>query len=95
MIPDLESLVFRMGYQYTFSPVTADRLLYNTTLPVLPGHSLHLGLSLVLAERVDFAMSYSKLFGDGKTTVASAVGPVELENNRNKGTFWFNVRFLF
>ena len=95
VIPDLESLIFRMGYQYTFSPVSQDRLLYNTTLPIQPGHSLHLGLSLVLGERVDFAMSYSKSFGDGKTTVASAVGPVMLENNHNNGTFWFNVRFLF
>lgn len=88
-----DGVTLRIGYQYTDGcGSTFDDLVYNTTLPLQRGHSMHYGISLGAPESWDITFSGSHTFGEQKIHLADGSS---LGANPNNSTFWWGLRFYF
>jgi len=80
--------VLSAGYQFTDGNCNSfDDLVFNTTLPIQRGHSIHYGISFGYpAESWDITFSGSNSFGNQNST---------LTVNPNRSTFWWGLRVFF
>ncbi|MCL2622623.1 MAG: outer membrane protein transport protein [Planctomycetaceae bacterium] len=86
-------VVLRAGYQYTNGNCNAfDDLVFNTTLPIQGGHSIHYGLSFGDLDYWEFTLSGSNSFGNQKIRMPNGN---MLDANPNNSTFWWGLRFFF
>ncbi len=88
-------IAFRLGYQFNHAVTPNKALLYNTTLPIQSGHSIHYGVSFMFSERFDLSFSVSHGFAGGSETFDTADGPIRIKCNPNRSNFWVGCRFMF
>ncbi|MCL2118565.1 MAG: outer membrane protein transport protein [Planctomycetaceae bacterium] len=89
----LPGVVVRAGYQYTNGNCNSfDDLVFNTTLPIQHGHSIHYGLSFGDLEYWDLTFSGSNSFGNQKIRMPDGK---TLDANPNNSTFWWGLRIFF
>ena len=88
-----EGVALRIGYQYSDGNCNSiDDLLYNTTLPIQRGHSMHYGITLGDPDSWDITFSGSHSFGEQEIRLTN--GSL-VDANPNNSTFWWGLRFHF
>ena len=88
-----EGITLRIGYQYTNGNCSSfEDLVFNTTLPIQRGHSMHYGITLGSSESWDITFSGSHTFGEQKIRLADGS---TLGANPNNSAFWWGLRFHF
>ena len=88
-----EGLTLRIGYQYSDGNCNSfEDLLYNTTLPIQRGHSMHYGITLGETDSWDITFSGSHTFGEQRIRLADD-WPVDA--NPNNSSFWWGLRIHF
>jgi len=88
-----EGVALRIGYQYTDGNCNSfDDLLYNTTLPIQRGHSMHYGITLGDSDWWDITFSGSHAFGEQKIGVSDKWF---VKVNPNNSSFWWGLRIHF
>ena len=86
-------LSFRMGYQFNDGTSDYEDYLYNTTVPIQRGHSIHYGLTLGGSEEAfNLSVAFAHAFGDGKVDFPTEEGPVSFDANPNNSTFSIGFR---
>ena len=89
----VSGVVLRAGYQFTEGNCNAfDDLVFNTTLPIQRGQSIHYGLSFGDLEYWELTFSGSNSFGNQKIRMPDGK---MLDANPNNCTFWWGLRFFF
>ena len=88
-------LAFRMGYQWNHAVTPDKAIIYNTSLPIQSGHSIHYGLTAFFNEHLDLSLSASNAFGGGMETLHTENGSVNFRRNPNGSNFWIAGRFRF
>jgi long-subunit fatty acid transport protein len=88
-------LAFRMGYQWNHAVSPNRAVLYNTSLPIQSGHSIHYGLTAFFSEHLDLSLSVSNAFGGGWETFDTDEGQVRFRRNPNRSNFWIAGRLRF
>ncbi len=88
-----EGIALRMGYQYADGNCNAfEDLVFNTTLPIQRGHSVHFGITLGDPDSWDITFSGSHAFGGQQILLADGRF---LDANPNSSTFWWGLRIHF
>jgi len=88
-----EGITLRIGYQYTDGNCSSfEDLVFNTTLPIQRGHSMHYGITLGSPESWDITFSGSHTFGEQKIQLPDGS---MLGANPNNSAFWWGLRFHF
>ena len=88
-------MAFRMGYQWNHAVTPDKAIIYNTTLPIHSGHSIHYGVSFFFSEHFDLSFSSSNAFGGGRETIHTDSGSISFRRNPNRSNFWTAARFRF
>lgn len=84
---------FQCGYQFNDGRSSVEDYLYNMTLPVQRGHSIHYGVTLSNDdETVDITLGFSHGFGDGNVKVATSAGFQEFGANPNNSIMMLAFR---
>jgi len=86
---------FRMGYQWNRAVTPDKALIYNTSLPIQSGHSIHYGLTTFFSEHFDLSFSVSHAFGGGWETLHTENGSISFRRNPNRSNFWIAGRLRF
>ena len=88
-------IAFRAGYQWTHAESPSKSVIYNTSLPVQSGHSIHYGTTFFFSESFDISLSISNAFGGGWETLATEEGSIRFRRNPNRSNFWIAARLRF
>jgi long-subunit fatty acid transport protein len=88
-------LAFRMGYQWNHAVSPSRSVIYNTSLPIQSGHSIHYGLTAFFNEHLDLSLSVSHAFGGGWETFDTDEEQVRFRRNPNRSNFWIAGRLRF
>ena len=88
-------IAFRLGYQWNHAVTPNKSVIYNTSLPVQSGHSIHYGTTLFFSEWFDLSLSISNAFGGGWETLQAEDGEVRFRRNPNRSNFWIAGRLRF
>ncbi len=88
-------LAFRAGYQFNHAVTPDKAVIYNTSLPIQSGHSIHYGLTFFFGDHFDLSFSISNAFGGGWETLQTEDGSVRFRCNPNRSNFWIAGRILF
>jgi len=91
----VDILAFRMGYQWNHAVSPDKAVIYNTSLPIQSGHSIHYGLTAFFNEHLDLSLSISNAFGGGRETLQTESRMVHLRRNPNRSNFWIASRLRF
>jgi long-subunit fatty acid transport protein len=88
-------IAFRMGYQWNHAVSPERAIIYNTSLPIQSGHSIHYGVTFFFSEVFDLSFSSSNSFGSGHETIQTDNGQVSFRRNPNRSNFWAAARLRF
>jgi len=88
-------MAFRMGYQWNHAVTPERAIIYNTSLPIHSGHSIHYGVTFFFSEIFDLSFSSSNAFVRGRETIYTDSGPISFRRNPNRSNFWAAARFRF
>jgi long-subunit fatty acid transport protein len=88
-------IAFRMGYQWNHAVTPERAIIYNTTLPVHSGHSIHYGVTFFFSEHFDLSFSSSNAVVRGRETIHTESGPISFRRNPNRSNFWAAARIRF
>jgi long-subunit fatty acid transport protein len=91
----LDIVAFRVGYQWHHAVTPNKSVIYNTSLPVQSGHSIHYGLTCFFSELFDVSLSVSNAFGGGWESISTEDGTLRLRRNPNRSNFWLAARLRF
>lgn len=89
--------VFRIGYQFSDGGGVYDDYYYNLSPSISKGHSIHYGISLGIPDNrgLEFSISLSHNFGDGRINYQSVYGDESVRRNPNENVFWWSVRVKY
>ena len=88
-------IAFRMGYQWNHAVSPNKAVIYNTSLPIQSGHSIHYGVTCFFSDWFDLSLSISNAFGGGWETFQTEDGPIRFRRNPNRSNFWIAGRLRF
>jgi long-subunit fatty acid transport protein len=88
-------IAFRAGYQWTHAATPNRSIIYNTSLPVQSGHSIHYGTTFFFSEWFDLSLSISNAFGGGWETLQTEENSIRFRRNPNRSNFWVAGRLRF
>jgi len=88
-------IAFRMGYLWNHAVPPERAIIYNTTLPIHSGHSIHYGITFFFSEHFDLSFSSSNAFVRGRETIHTDSGPISFRRNPNRSNFWAAARVRF
>ena len=88
-------IALRMGYRWNHAVTPEKSVIYNTSLPIQSGHSIHYGTTFFFSEWFDLSLSISHAFGGGWETLAMEEGSIRFRRNPNRSNFWVAARLRF
>ena len=88
-------IAFRMGYQWNHAVSPNKTAIYNTSLPIQSGHSIHYGVTFFFSDIFDLSFSSSNSFGGGQETIQTESGAISFRRNPNRSNFWASARLRF
>jgi len=88
-------IALRMGYRWNHAVTPEKSVIYNTSLPIQSGHSIHYGVTFFFSEIFDLSFSSSNSFGGGWETLAMEEGSIRFRRNPNRSNFWAAARLRF